>query len=228
MALPGWWQILGYLLLEGAELSWVPAVGDLPDHLLVRARNLMVGRNQEGGILLDTLEVAVVAPGLAAGDFTPGPDLTVQVRKLNLTVSQDYLNDLINLFSTEIAAQVPGLSDVAVTFSTRGVSLSGTLQKGISFGFIIDLGLSVEDNCIRVTWDNFWLANRVPLPGFMRNLLWGYIRSQAKDLGPVTMREQDLLFSPFFDLPLKVDTNLLDISTGDGMLVLMAGKAAGV
>ena len=127
-------------------------------------------------------------------------------------------------FKDELAAQ--GVTDVKVAFIPGGVSLHGTVHKFIAFSFIVDVGLSVVDNHIRVTWDDFWMADRVRLPDFMRHLLWTIIRSRVKSEGPLSWRGQDLMIDPFYQMPIALDTELRSIDSGQGVLVLRAGIQA--
>ena len=100
----------------------------------------------------------------------------------------------------------------------------------MTFPFEVQLGLAAVNNRLRVAFKEFWAAEMVPMPGFLRRLLMAFARSQvdgrAELKGLVRIEEDFAEINPWPKVPLNVEAEFTRFGIEGHYLVIEMGPSA--
>lgn len=159
----------------------------------------------EGLIHIDGLDPAAEPKAMVEG-------ATIRVERLLVRVSASLVNRLLDseFVQAEIRKKSPvEVRNLALTFADQRVIFRGELKKGLTFSFMVELFLEAVNNRLRIVFENFWAAEMVPMPGFLRKLVMSVARSQVEGRrelqGLVSITDDYVLINPWPKVPLQLD-----------------------
>ncbi len=160
---------------------------------------------------------------------------TIRVERLLIRVSASLVNRLLDsdFFQAELRRRVPvGVRNLELLFGQEQVSFRGQVRKGLAFPFLVQLGLAAVDNRLRVTFKQFWAAEMVPLPGFVRRLLMSAARhlleGRPELQGLVRIEEDFAEINPWPRIPLRLDAEFTRFGVEGHYLVIEMGPSGRV
>jgi hypothetical protein len=170
--------------------------------------------------------LAVDEARLRVEGLVPGPDpkaalakARVRLEKMRLRLTGELLNNVARAFADRLPPQVKNLR---FSFSGDLMTISGEIKVGLSIPFSVDVGFSAVDNRLLVSWQGFWGAGFVPLPGFARKTLLGLVRSkiEAAARGLAEVQDEGVLINPWPRLPVAVETRVKRFAVEGQQIVL--------
>lgn len=217
--------IVNQLRVQGASLA-VQEVSAGALALEVRAQELALQSGVTDGVLVDDLNARV--EGLASADLLkPGPDLvkklSVLVRHLAVRVSRDWLNSALDrVVERELKEKGVDRAEIVFPPERSDLLLIKASIKGMSVDVKIRLGL--EGNKVIVAIDGVHLLGLLPVPKWVRNLVFWAIRSKLEGLPGVRYSEGLFEIEPLPLSPVPVQVHFLRLATRGRYLVFEAGE----
>lgn len=139
----------------------------------IRFKNFVIKDENANGVIIDHLNLFIENFKKPEG----GIDLnnaSYIFQKLNLLVSEKWINMLL---SFDDNLQKNGIENLRVNLTPKKISILGTLKKGFSFNFSIDLKLIIDNGRLVINFDRFWAGNYIPLPRFVQSTLLGILKN---------------------------------------------------
>ncbi len=160
---------------------------------------------------------------------------TVRVERLLVRVSASLVNRLLDsdLFQEELRRRVPiEVRNLELQFGQEQISFRGQVRKGLSFPFLVELGMAAIDNRLRVTFKQFWAAEMVPLPAFARRLVMSVARhlleGRRELAGLVRIEEDYAEVNPWPKVPVRMDAEFTRFGVEGHFLVIEMGPSGRV
>lgn len=224
-------QLVNTVGVENASVSLASGPGGLRVRIEFRDVSLRSGRFEgvdvdEGVILVEGLDPSAEPRAMVEG-------ATIKVERLLVRVSASLVNRLLQseFFQAELRRNLPAeMRNLELSFAGERMTFRGEVRKGLTFPFAVDLFLQAVNNRLKVVFENFWAAEMVPLPGFVRKLLLSIARSKIEGRrelqGLVTITDDYVLVNPWPKVPLHVEAEFTRFGVEGHYLVIEMGPSA--
>ncbi|MDO5297294.1 MAG: hypothetical protein Q4F00_11840 [bacterium] len=156
----------------------------------------------------------------------------IRVEHLVLRIAAGMFNRFLDCDKTREAIDNLPVDMRNLSFSMAGerVTLRGEVRKGLVFPFAVDLKPEAKNNKLRVVFENFWAAEMVPMPGFLRRLLMSIVNQKigGKESlkGVVSIDEDVITINPWPKVPVSLNSEIRRFGVEGHFLVLELGAAA--
>ena len=121
------------------------------------------------------------------------------------------------------------IRDLNFALSGKLMTLSGSVRKGLTFGFAVDLKPYVKGNNICVAFESFYLSNLLPMPGSLRRMLMSVVNQKLMSnpdmKGLVSIDGDVITVNPWKKIPVKVKADILRFGVEGHCLVLVLGAS---
>jgi len=199
----------------------------------VEFRDVTLRSGSRDGVALDEGLIWIEGLDPAADPRTLLATARIRVERLLIRVSANLVNRLLEseLFKAELRQRSPvEVRNLEVVFSGERLTFRGQVRKGLTFPFEVQLDLAAVNNRLRVAFKEFWAAEMVPMPGFLRRLLMAFARSQvdgrAELQGLVRIEEDFAEINPWPKVPLHVEAEFTRFGIEGHFLVIELGPSA--
>lgn len=156
----------------------------------------------------------------------------VRVEHLMVRLSAVVLNRFLasEMFREKVLKNTPvEIRGLAFAFAGERVTIRGEVRKLLTFPFAIDLFPEAVNNRLRIVFENFWAAEMVPLPGWVRKTIMSVAKQKiegAKSLrGVVAINEDFVVLNPWPKIPIKLQGEFIRFGVEGHNLLLEMGPS---
>lgn len=217
--------IVNQVRAQGASIA-VQGLTETAPTLEVKAQEVALQCGVTDGVLIDDMNLRV--QGFTLADLAkPGPELltklTVPVRHLAVRISRDWMNAALDrVVDKELKAKGVDRAELVFPPERSDLLLIKASVKGLAVEVTIRLGLS--GNKLLVVIDGVRLLGLLPVPKWVRELVFWAIRSKLENLPGVKYHEGQFEMDPLPLSPVPVQTRFLRLATRGRYLVFEAGE----
>jgi len=229
--IPAALSVVNSLGVENATLGVSAGPQGLRVQIEFRDATLRSGRLD--GVALDEGLIRIEGLDPASDPRTMLATARIRVERLLIRVSANLVNRLLesDFFKAELRRRSPvEVRNLELLFSGERMTFRGQVRKGLTFPFEVQLGLAAVNNRLRVAFKEFWAAEMVPMPGFLRRLLMTFARSQvdgrAELQGLVRIEEDFAEINPWAKVPLNVEAEFTRFGIEGHYLLIELGPSA--
>jgi hypothetical protein len=231
--IPAALSVVDSLGVENANLSLASGPQGLRIQVDFRDVTLRAGRLDgvaldEGRIWIEDLDPTADLPTMKA-------TARIRVEHLVIRVSASLVNRLLEseFFKAELQKRSPvDVRNLELLFTGKRMTFRGQVRKGLTFPFEVQLALATVNNRLRVAFKEFWAAEMVPMPGFLRRLLMAFARSlvdgRAELKGLVRIEDDFAEINPWPKVPLNVEAEFKRFEVEGHFLVIEMGPSASI
>lgn len=231
--IPAALSVVNSLGVENATVGLASGPQGLRVQIEFRDATMRSGRLD--GVALDEGLIRIEGLDPMADPRTMLMGARIRVERLLIRVSAGLVNRLLesDFFKAELRRRSPvEVRNLALLFSGEHLTFKGQVRKGLTFPFEVRLALQAVDNRLRVAFKEFWAAEMVPMPAFLRRLLMAFARSQVEGRpefkGLVRIEEDFAEINPWPKVPLQVEAEFTRFGIEGHFLVLELGPSAPV
>ncbi|MCR5661651.1 MAG: hypothetical protein K6G50_05940 [bacterium] len=155
----------------------------------------------------------------------------IRIERLLLRVSAELVNRYFEseLFKDSLKDLPVTIRGMRLAFAGESMTLRGEVKKGLTFPFAIDLFFEAVTNRLRIVFQNFWAAEMVPLPGWMRRLIMSAVNqklSSKKELAElVNIVGDSITVNPWPKVPFDVRAEIKHFGVEGHYFVVEFGPA---
>lgn len=212
-------KIVSNIFLYGASVSLERIDGE--SRIRVKLKDLIVKDAESEGIIIDELILSIV-------DVRDNKELseslneaTFIVEKFSIFLSEDWLNKLLTEGSD---LKKSGVENLRFDFKANKLSILGTLKKGISLSFSIDLKFSVSRGELTIDFNRFWAGDMIPLPRMVQktilNIVRKHLTSNKSLVKGLRFHDRYITLDPPPLMPVDVIMELKNVNINEKFLVL--------
>ncbi len=169
-------------------------------------------------------------PNLPPKEMVKG--MTVRVERLVLRVAAGLLNRCLD--SDKARESLKGLpvemKGLNVALAGERITVRGEVRKMMTFPFAVDLKPEAIGNKLRVVFENFWAAEMLPMPGWLRRLIMSIVNQKLAGKpelkGLVAITDDVITVNPWPKVPIKLDADLVRFGVEGHFLVLELGASS--
>lgn len=229
--IPAALSVVNSLGVENATLGLSSGPQGLRLQIDFRDVTLRAGRLD--GVALDEGRIWIEDLDPTADPSTLMATARIRVERLLIRVSANLVNRLLEseLFKAELRRRAPvEVRNLELLFTGERMTFRGQVRKGLTFPFEVQLALAAVNNRLRVAFKEFWAAEMVPMPGFLRHWLMAFARSQvdgrAELKGLVRIEEDFAEINPWPKVPLNIEAEFTRFGIEGHYLVIEMGPSA--
>lgn len=225
-------QLINTFGVEDASVSLASGPGGVL-RVRVEFRDVALRAGRFDGVHVDEGLIHIEGLDPAADPKAMVEGATIRIERLLIRVSASLVNRLLDseFLQAEIRKKAPvEVRNLALTFADQRVIFRGELKKGLTFSFMVELFLEAVNNRLRIVFENFWAAEMVPMPGFLRKLVMSVVRSQVEGRrelqGLVSITDDYVLINPWPKVPLQLDAEFTRFGVEGHYFVVEMGPSA--
>ena len=220
-------QIVNSLGIDGVSVSFDCQAGLV--RLRLEFQDIALTSGRLDGIALSAGLLYVEGLDLSLPKAEMLQKAVFRVEHLVLRVAAGLLNRGLECDKAQEAIKNLPVEIRNLGFSMAGerVTIRGEVRKGLVFPFAVDLKPEAKNNKLRVIFENFWAAEMVPMPGFLRRLLMSVVNQKigGKESlkGVVSIDEDFITINPWPKIPVKLNSEIRRFGVEGHFLVLELG-----
>ncbi|MBQ7567729.1 hypothetical protein IJT17_02885 [bacterium] len=223
-------QIVNSLGIENVSVGFDLQAGRVRLRLEFKDINLKAGRLEGMALSAGLLYVENLDLSLPKDEMLKTAN--IRVEHLVFRVAAGLLNRFLECDKTRDALKGLPVDIRNLGFAMAGerVTIRGEVRKGIVFPFAVDLKPEAKHNNLRIVFENFWAAEMMPMPGFLRRLLMSVVNQKLAGKeslkGVVSIDDDVITINPWPKIPVNLNCDIRRFGVEGHFLVLELGAKA--
>ena len=222
-------QIVNSLGIDDVSFSFDCQAGLVRLRLEFKDIELKAGRLDgiaisAGLVYIDNLDLSLPKPEMLQ-------KANIKVERLVLRVAAGLLNRCLGCDKVrESIDNLPvEMRNLGISMAGERITIRGEVRKVMVFPFAIDLKPEAKNNRLRIVFENFWAAEMVPMPGWMRRGIMSIVNQKlgGKESlkGIVSINDDVITVNPWPKIPVNLNSEIRRFGVEGHFLVLELGSA---
>lgn len=154
------------------DFIYIDLAGDRGNRSInLKLKNLAIKDEENNGIIIDELDLYIKNFMNATGSSVDFESASYVFSQLNILISEAWVNKVL---SSDENLKSGDLENLRVKLTPKKMSILGTLKKGISFNFSVDIKFMVDKGRLIINLDRFWAVDLIPLPRWVQKTILGF------------------------------------------------------
>ncbi|MGV8119801.1 MAG: hypothetical protein AB2L14_08590 [Candidatus Xenobiia bacterium LiM19] len=206
------------LSLGTLKIHAEPGQDAILDRVALSIDGLILKNPRTKGILIESLRMKVENFNTSLSPTEALLSSTITIDKMRVKIAQSFFNDLV--MQNRDAYEPKGIRDVEIVLLDRKIIVRGSLKKGASFPFSVEIKTKADKNKLVVKLSHFNLMEMLPLPGWLQDILLDIAMDKLNHPFIEVKEHHDFYIDVMAALPFPVKMDIKDFRVEKDALVL--------
>lgn len=206
------------LSLGTLKIHAEPGKDAILDRVTLSIDGLILKNPRTKGILIESLRMKVENFNTSLLPAEALPLSTITIEKMSMKIAQSFFNDLV--MQNRDAYEPKGIRDVEIVLLDKKIIVRGSLKKGASFPFSVEIKTMAVKNKLVVKLSHFNLMEMLPLPGWLQDILLDIAMDKLNHPFIEVKDHHDFYIDVMAALPFPVKMDIKDFRVEKDVLVL--------
>ncbi len=204
--------------LGSMKIHAEPGKDAVLDRLTLAIDGLIFKNPRTKGILIESLRMKVENFDTTLNPIEALCGSTVTLEQMRIKIAQSFINDMV--IQNRELYEPKGIRDVEVVLLDKKIIVRGSLKKGASFPFSVEIKTKAVQNRLVIKLSQFNLMEMLPLPTWLQDILLDLVTDKLTHPFIEIKEHHNFYIDVLAALPFPIKMNINDFRVEKDALVL--------